>query len=116
MNADRTFVESYVRARKNHLGFHLGVSLDFNITRNLALFVDAGFRLVNFKRIKADEYYKDDFEEELNEDQEFYYGVNKNTEAGRFTAGAGGGIFWDERLAELNLTGFSLNVGIKIIL
>jgi hypothetical protein len=114
-NSNKTFADSYVKARKNHLGFHAGVSLDFNITRNLALFVDAGYRLVNFKEIKADEYYEDDFEQELNEDQEFYYGISRITEEGRFTAGEGGGTFWDELPAELNMNGFSLNVGLKII-
>jgi hypothetical protein len=114
-NSDRTFVDSYVKARKNHLGFHAGVSLDFNITRNLALFVDAGYRLVSFKEIKADEYYEDDFEQEFNEDQEFYYGISRITEDGRLTAGPGIGIFWDELPAEFNMNGFSLNVGVKII-
>jgi hypothetical protein len=113
--SNKTFANSYVKAHKYHLGFHAGVSFDFNITRNVALFVEAGYRLVSFKEIKADEFYEDDFQEELNEDQEFYYGISRITEEGRFTAGEGGGNFWDERLAELNMNGFCLNVGLKII-
>jgi hypothetical protein len=114
-NADRTFANSYVKCKKNHLGFHAGVSIDFNIFRHLALFVDAGYRVVSFKEMKADEFYEDDNVQELDEEKDFYYGVNRQTDQARFTAGEAGGMLWDEELAKLNLSGFSLSVGMKII-
>ncbi len=114
-NADRTFANSYVKSKKNHLGFHVGASIDFNISRNLALFIDAGYRLANFKEMKADEFYEDDNEQELNEEEDFYYGINRQTAQARFTAGEAGGALWDEEPAKLNLSGFSLSVGVKII-
>jgi hypothetical protein len=114
-NADRTFANSYVKSKKNHLGFHVGVSIDFNLFRHLALFVDAGYRLVSFKEMKADEFYEDDNLQELNEEEDFYYGINRQTDQARFTAGEAGGMLWDEELAKLNLSGFSLSVGMKII-
>lgn len=114
-NADLTFANRYVKSKKNNLGFHVGASIDFNISRNLALFIDAGYRLTRFKEMKADEFYEDDNGQEINEDQEFYYGTNIRTGRARFTAGEAGGIFWDEELTKLNLNGFSLSAGVKII-
>jgi opacity protein-like surface antigen len=114
-NADLTFANSYVKSKKNNLGFHVGASIDFNITRNLALFIDAGYRLVNFKEMKADDFYEDDNGPVLIEEQDFYYGTNRNTGRARFTAGEAGGMLWDEQLAELKLTGFNVNAGLKII-
>ena len=114
-NADLTFANSYVKSKKNNLGFHVGASIDFNISRNLALFIDAGYRLANFKEMEAENFYEDDNGEAKNVDRELYYGTNTRTEHARFSSGEGGGIFWDERLAELNLTGFTVNVGLKII-
>ena len=114
-NADRTFANSSVKSKKNNLGFHVGASIDFNIFRNLALFVDAGYRLASFKKMKADEFYEDDNVQELNEEKDFYYGINRQTAQARFTAGEIGGMLWDEELAKLNLSGFSLSVGVKII-
>ncbi len=114
-NADLTFANGYLKGKKNNLGFHVGASIDFNIFRNLALSVDAGYRLANFKEMKADDFYEDDNGQALIEEQDFYYATNRNTERARFTAGEAGGVFWDEQLAVLNLTGFTVNVGLKII-
>ena len=109
-NYELTFVNSYVESRKNQLGFHAGVTLDFNITRNLALFVEAAYRLVRFKDLEAEDFYEDDENTGVINEDFLYYRTNRRTREARFNVGESGGIFWDEALAKFNLNGFYLSV------
>ena len=113
-NGELTFANGSVTGRKNHLGFHAGVTFDFTIFRNLALFVEAGYRFVRFKEIEAEDFYEND-NEQLTSEGILYYRANDRTGETRLAVGEAGGIFWDELPAVLDLNGFSLNVGIKII-
>jgi opacity protein-like surface antigen len=111
---DLTFVNSVVESKKNRLGFHLGAAFQFNVTRNLAFFIDAAYRLVNFEDMEAVDYYEDDNVTGSSNEGEFYYWANRRTGESRFGIGENDGFFWDSTPAAFNINGFSLTVGIKI--
>lgn len=113
-NIDLTFANSHMESRKNHLGFHVGTSIDLNISKNLAVFIDAGYRLVSFKEMEAEIFYEDDNQESSFEDS-LYYRTNRRTGEARFAVGESGGVFWEELPAKFNLNGFSFSLGVKII-
>jgi len=111
---DITFVESYIESKKNRLGFHLGTTIDLNITGNFSLSIEAAYRFVSFKEMVANSYYKDDVEED-EEEGDFYYWINSRNESAQFTIGPPTNkIFWGGEPAKLNLNGFSFSIGIKI--
>lgn len=113
-NYSLTFANSYIESKKNSLGFHIGVTIDLNISTNLALSIEAAYRLTSFKEMIAESYYEDDGQQVENEG-DFYYWINNRTDQGRFEIGdPGDRVFWDGFPTELNLNGFSLSVGIKI--
>lgn len=117
-NAGLTFQNSYVEAKRNQLGFHAGLTIDLNISRNFAVSIDAGYRLVKFEKFKATGFYEDDnFTGEI-EEGELYYAVNNVTDDAEFRLDASDPErpLWDELPAVFNLNGFSLSVGLKIIL
>ncbi len=110
-----TFRNSIVKAKKSSLGFYAGTTIEFNLSKHLALLVDAGYRLVNFKEMTAEGFYEDDEVEDLNEG-DFYYQENTRTGEVRFSVGAFDPprARWEELPAAFNLTGFSVSVGLKI--
>ncbi|MCP5046456.1 MAG: PorT family protein [bacterium] len=115
-NSDLDSVTSYVESKHNQLGFHLGASFDFKISRNLALFVDAAYRWVRFREMEAKDFYTNNtLTEPLETEGDFYYWTNTNTGEARFVVGEDSNRgFWVQVPAELDLNGFSLSVGIKI--
>ena len=113
-NYSFTFSNSYIEGKKNSLGFHIGATIDLNISANLALSIEAAYRLTTFKEITAKSYYEDD-EQQVEVEGDFYYWINNRTDQSRFEIGdPGDRVFWDGLPAKLNLNGFSLSVGIKI--
>lgn len=113
-NYSLTFANSYIESKKNSLGFHIGATIDLNISANLALSIEAAYRLTTFKEMIAESYYEDD-NQQVKAQDDFYYWINNRTDQGRFEVGdPGGRAFWDGLPTELNLNGFSLSVGIKI--
>lgn len=113
-NGDLTFANGFVKGKKNHLGFHAGVTFDLTIFRNLALFLEAGYRFVRFKEIEADDFYENDNVQSASEGI-LYYKTNDRTGETRLSIGESGDFFWEELPAVLDLNGFSFSVGIKII-
>lgn len=99
-----------LKSKRNSLGFHAGISVDLNISKNLAIFVDAGYRLVSFKEIEG----KDYTEDETGREGSFYYLGDEETGEYRFFIREGS--VSGSRPAELDLKGFNLSVGVKIIL
>jgi hypothetical protein len=113
-NHTLTFANSFMESKKNSLAFHIGATIDLNITANLALSIEAAYRLTSFKEMIAESYYEDDTQQVENEG-DFYYWTNNRTQQGRFEIGdAEDKLFWDGIPAELNFNGFSLSVGLKI--
>ena len=106
---------TYLESKKNSLGFHIGATIDLNISANLALSIAAGYRLTNFKEMIA-ESYKDVDGTETVEEGDFYYWFNRHTEEAQFRIGPPeeDRVFIDGEPAVLNLNGFSLSIGIKI--
>ncbi len=100
-----------LKSKKNNLGFHAGISVDLKISKNLAIFVDAGYRLVSFKEIEG----KDYTEDETGREGDFYYLGDEETGEYRFFIKESGVTVSGSRPAELDLKGFNLSVGIKII-
>lgn len=113
-NYSLTFANSYIESKKNSLGFHIGATIDLNISANLALSIEAAYRLTGFKEMIAESYFEDD-DQQLEDEGDFYYWINNRTDQARFEVGdPGDRLFWDGLPTELNLNGFSLSVGIKI--
>jgi hypothetical protein len=105
---------SNLESKKNSLGFHIGATIDINISANLALSMEAGYRLTSFKEMIA-ESIEDVDGTEVEGEGDFYYWFNKRTEQAQFRIGPPGDrLFIDGEPAVLNLNGFSLNIGIKI--
>lgn len=115
-NADLTFINSEIKANQARLGFHAGISIDFNITRNIAISIDAGYRLAKFKEIEANSYYKDDEQEAAGEGI-LFYSVNQKTGDAEFRLDAADPprTNWEDISSILNLNGVSLAAGLKII-
>ncbi len=113
----RTYVNSFVESKKNHLGFHLGATFDFKISGNLAIFVEAAYRYVRLREIEAKDFYEDNtLEEPVESEGDLYYWTNDRTGESRFVIGEPDNTQpnWKGLPAELDLSGFSLSVGIKI--
>jgi hypothetical protein len=110
-----TYNNSYIKANKANLGFHFGVTLDFNISKNIALSVDAAYRLVKFDEIEGEDFYQDDTQE-IQTENDLYYKTNESTGDAKFGIGKYNPPRnnWDESQATFNLNGFSLNIGLKI--
>jgi hypothetical protein len=113
-NYSLTFANSYIESKKNSLGFHIGATIDLNISANLALSIEAAYRLTTFKEMTAESYFEDD-DQQVEDEGDFYYWINNRTDQSRFEVGdPGDRLFWEGLPTELNLNGFSLSVGIKI--
>ena len=112
---DTVNTTSYVESKKNSLGFHIGATIDLNISANLALSIEAGYRLTNFKELIA-ESYTIAGTTETEEEGDLYYWFNQRTEEAQFRIGPPeeDRLFIDGEPAVLNLDGFSLSIGIKI--
>lgn len=117
-NAQLTFINSGIKARKAHLGFHAGISVDFNISRNLALSLDAGYRLSKFENIKTTGFYEDDNQDVPLEGVLHYKYYNVEGETGDTEFGIDASDpprnKWEDLPAVLNLNGVSITLGLKI--
>ena len=113
-NYSLTYTNSLVESKKNRLGFHVGVTIDLNIAKFLALSLEGAYRLTSFKEMIAKSYYEDD-NQQVTAEGDFYYWINNRTGQGRFDVGPPDDkVFWDGLPAQLNLNGFSFSVGLKI--
>jgi hypothetical protein len=101
-----------LKSMKNSLGFHGGVSVDLNIFKFLAIFVDAGYRLVSFKEMKGKDYRTSGAPLE----GDFYYQANQDLGQYVFFIKQPNKAVPGSRPAVLNLNGFALSAGLKIIL
>jgi hypothetical protein len=100
-----------LKSKKNNLGFHGGVSVDLNIFKFLAIFVDAGYRLVSFKEMVGKDYRTSGTPFE----GDFYYQANEATGEYGFFIKKPKKSVPGSRPAVLNLNGFALSAGMKII-
>lgn len=101
-----------LKSKKNSLGFHGGLSLDFNIFKFLALFVDGGYRLVSFKGMVGKDYRNAGAPLE----GDLYYQENASTGQYSFFIKQPKKNVPASRPAALNLNGFILSAGLKILL
>jgi opacity protein-like surface antigen len=109
-----TSTTSNLESKKNSLGFHIGATIDLNISANLALSIEAGYRLTNFKEMIAESYTEVDGTV-TEEEGDFYYWFNRRTEQAQFRIGPPEDrLFIDGEPSVLNLNGFTLSIGIKI--
>lgn len=109
------FSGSGVKIHGTQLGFYVGATIDLNVTRNIALSFDAGYRFVGFDELEGEEYFKTDTRDELYEG-EIYYSVNKENDLAYVHVGENTGENWESLPFKLNLNGFVLTAGVKIIL
>ncbi|MCP4151962.1 MAG: hypothetical protein GY757_29745 [bacterium] len=107
-----------LESKKNHLGLHLGATVDIKLLKPLSLSIDVGYRRIGFKELTAVDYtYLD--EDGLPIESDLFYYTNESTGEVRLTTD----ILdeedgWDtEPLpAAFNLNGFRLSVGLKLTL
>lgn len=111
-----TFANKVVEGKRNSLGFLAGLTIDMNVSQNLGLFFEATYRLVQFKECKATDFYEDNTRQ-LTREGDLYYWHNPVTGETRFAVGAPNAsqLPWEGLPAVLNLNGFSLRAGLKII-
>ena len=101
-----------LKSKKNSLGFHGGVSLDFNIFKFLALSVDGGYQFVSFKEMVGKDYRYVGVPLEGN----LYYQANESTGQYSFFINQPKKTVPESRPAVFNLNGFIISAGLKIIL
>jgi len=109
-----TYANDLIESHKNQLGFFAGTTFDFNVTRNLAVFIEASYRWVQFKEMKANEIFQDDNRTLLRE-SDFYYWTGNIKNDARFDAGSTSNTDWNTRPAKFDLNGFAIQAGLKII-
>jgi len=114
LNETISFANTNLEARRNFLGLHLGVTMEFNFTSNVVLFIDAMYRYVGFKNYSATLNYEND-NLSIEVEGDLFYLINKNSGKGKFWVGNYDEEVWDEYPVSLNMNGFSLAAGIKII-
>ncbi|MCP4216424.1 MAG: hypothetical protein GY765_17370 [bacterium] len=112
---DQTAAGIWMECKKNHLAFHAGVTVDLNVTEFLALSLEAGYRVVNFKELTAVDYTRLNADGILGDEVSLYY--NTHEESGDVQLGTKMTLpSWESRAAAFSLSGFSLSVGLKLIL
>jgi len=112
--ASLTYAYSKMECERNALGFHLGATIDFSITSNLALFIEGGYRYVSFKDIPGKYYYENNITSYIQEGNMFY-GKNAEGWPRYHITQPAEGSGWETIPAEFNLNGFHLHVVIKLI-
>ncbi len=117
---NQSFVTQIIKGNRSALAGHVGVSIDVKIFKHLALTIDAGYRLAKFEEIKGELLVENSDGSTLTEGT-LYYGYDD--ENVRIQPGfevidpeAEEPVETESLPAVLNLNGFSLKVGIKIIL
>lgn len=114
VNAPVTFVNTIVEGKRNFLGLNLALTIEFNFTSNVALFIDAKYRYVGFKNYSGTLYFENDnTTSELEGD--LLYLINKDSGKGKFWVGDYDEEVWEEHTVYLNMKGFCLAAGLKII-
>lgn len=111
------YVNSYIDATRNQLGFHFGTSIDIKLTGNIAISIEGAYRWVKFKDITAQGYYEDNQVTGVKTKGDYYLWENSRTGEVRFGIGKESpGARWSSTPVRLDLDGFFLGVGIKITL
>jgi len=110
-----THATSYLNSTFNHLGFTIGTTIDLKISKNLAFFVDAGYRLAKFDDIKGKDFVETNKGITENEGPLYYWTNSINNER-RFVIGevTDNYVAWTGIPAELNMNGFSFSAGFKV--
>jgi len=106
---------SLTTSNMNHLGFHVGTTIDFKISRFLSLSMEAAYRRIHFKEPEADNILTDaDGITETTGD--LYYWTNEGSGESRFVIGEPdqSKFNWKGLPAVFDLDGFSFSVGLKI--
>jgi tetratricopeptide (TPR) repeat protein len=99
-------------SKQNTIGFHAGAAVEFNITSHWTLFVETRYRFVSFKNMYGRGVYTSS-SSRFDYQGELYYVTDEYYNRSFFNLGPTGDLRHTEQKAELNLNGFSLNVGIR---
>jgi hypothetical protein len=105
-----------LETKTNFPGIRAGLTLQINVMKKISLFVEGMYRVTSFKDFTGDVRYEDDYHlfDEYYEGKMYYY-INDETGEGRFAvADELSADEWTGEKAKSALTGFSVNVGIKI--
>ncbi len=106
----------YIEGRKNSLAFHAGITLDFKITKFLALSMDAGYRLSSMKEPEGVNYSLINGGTGVLTEGTLYYGADQlKTNATTLDLEDNVGDTVEPVPAVFNMNGFSLSAGLKLI-
>jgi hypothetical protein len=114
LNGELTFQNTSLEGKRNFLGLHLGASLELSITKNIGIFVEAMYRYVSFKNFTGTQTYEYDGGSTETEGDVIYL-VFKDSGKGYFWIGEYNTEDFEELPVEMNMRGFALTAGIKII-
>lgn len=108
-------------ATDERIGFHGGFGFEYDITENIALYIEGTRRYVTFKNWKVKNTETDSSGAEVNQSGTFWYVKEFKEETGKHYASMmisenKPSYPWlkDIRRAEISLSGFSFRVGVKI--
>lgn len=114
LNGAVTFQNTSLEGKRSFLGLHVGASLELNITKNIGIFVEAMYRYVGFNNFTGTQIYEHDGGSTETEGDVVYL-VDKESGKGYFWIGEYNTEDFEELPVELNMRGFALTAGIKII-
>lgn len=111
-----TSSEGTLKTKTSFPGIRTGLTLQINVMKKISLFVEGIYRIAPFKNFNGDVRYKDDYHlfDEYYKGNLFYL-VNNDTGEGRFAIEDDlSTSSWTGEKAKSAITGFSVNVGIKL--
>ncbi len=114
-NTSTVSATSLTTSNMNQLGFHVGTTIDFKISRFLSLSLEAGYRRVHFKELEADNVLTET-SGVTETTGELYYWTNESSGESRFVIGPpdDSKLNWEGLPALIDLDGFSFSIGLKI--
>jgi len=116
-NQEETDRFSYVadfsqESTEKSFGFHIGATVDFNISPHWTVFVESRYRFVSFKNMSGNGIYGSSTSP-MEYEGDLLYVTDEYYNRSWFNLGPTGNIRHSERKAELNLNGMTLHFGIK---
>ena len=103
------------KSKQKSYGFHIGVPIELRIFRKLSFHIEPRYRFVIFNRLKGTSTEFLGMTNESRHEGDLYYYKYEDDESAGFNIGPVAQSRVSQRRADLNLDGFALNLGIKLI-
>lgn len=107
------YINFHLKSTGNSPGFHVGATLEYTISKHLALVLETRYRFVNFKNMSGKASTESSgYGLEYTDEGDLYYIVRKSDRGGMFYVGTDYNTsLFDIKEAELNLNGLALTIG-----